>query len=125
MFTVDITSLLSIAASLAAVLIADRTINYDRYMFNQKFLTVVVVFIIGFFLVGALGSPTLVLAVSVVILIMSFAIGRWVTYRIQDCGWPRWIRFLYVLPGIGFLLAIVVMFPPSKAVETTDPDIFD
>jgi len=40
-------------------------------------------------------------------------------YRLKDCGWPRTLAFLYILPFLGVILTIILFFIPSKTYAAT------
>jgi uncharacterized membrane protein YhaH (DUF805 family) len=64
--------------------------------------------------VGQFWLPERVLVVALFIAVTFLALYR----RLQNVGWSRWLAVLYVIPPIGVILGLVLLFVPSKTQNT-------
>lgn len=74
-------------------------------------------FAIGLLDNGSPGSILMVVASMPVALILV------VLPRVRDCDWPQWVGFLTVIPYVGNLTGIDLLFAGSKVIgRSDDPD---
>lgn len=63
---------------------------------------------------GSPGSTLIVLASMPVALIFV------VLPRVRDCDWPQWVGFLTIIPFLGNLTGIALLFAGSKVIGRRD-----
>lgn len=72
---------------------------------------------IGMLDTGSPGNMLLVIASLPVVLIFV------VLPRVRDCDWPQWVGFLTIIPYLGNLTGIALLFAGSKVIgRSDDPD---
>ena len=79
--------------------------------------TLIACLILGY-LNNAIFFGAIPLAALTVLMIANFLLGRWVTLRIQDIGWNRNIRFIFLVPYLGYLLLIAALIPSTDSEVT-------
>ena len=67
-------------------------------------------------LLNLIGSASVILALPalVITIILYVLTVSWTVHRLQDVGASRWVALLFILPFIGFIVWIALMFVPTK-----------
>jgi hypothetical protein len=72
--------------------------------------------------IGMLDAGSLV-SISIIILSMPIALILIVLPRVRDCDWPQWVGFITIIPYLGDLTGIALLFASSKVIRRSDdPD---
>ena len=115
----------TVVPALLGVLLIKRDQVMARAGYIQRVIAFVVAGLVGGFLIFALGAQMAGILILIFVLVLNFLLARWVSLRIQDCGWNRNLRFIFVVPYVSLIMLIVMMFPASKPRTAPDPAVFD
>lgn len=61
---------------------------------------------------GALGLIGGLLILAVVVVAVAYNVGGLATARIRSCGWNPWLALILLIPGVGGIFNLVLLFIP-------------
>ena len=74
------------------------------------------------FAIGMLDTVSLG-GIAIVLLSMPIAFILIVLPRVRDCDWPQWVGLITIIPYLGDITGIALLFAGSKVIgRSDDPD---
>jgi uncharacterized membrane protein YhaH (DUF805 family) len=105
-------------APILAIAVADRekTLSRNSYVVRTLglFVGLVVVSVIAYLISEAIGNGISALGG----LVFTIFLALWSSHRSQEVGWSKWWSLLLMLPVVGLIFWVILLFKPSHEGKT-------
>jgi len=116
MMSLTIWQVVSIAVYLLAyivpVFVADPGKTLSRTPYALRTTGLLLLMLVVYAMARVFGGIAIMAAIPMAVAIVVFFV-LWSVHRTQDIGWPRWLCLMFVVPVVGFIYWIVLLFKPG------------